>query len=82
MSAEPGDRTSRAEGARARSRRRDAGVESPASDLAEAATIGTPDDVIAHRAYELFLARGREHGHDVDDWLQAEQEVRDTSMLS
>jgi hypothetical protein len=24
---------------------------------------------IAHRAYELYLARGCEDGHDVDDWL-------------
>jgi hypothetical protein len=32
--------------------------------------------VIARRAYELYTARGREHGHDVDDWLQAERELR------
>jgi hypothetical protein len=33
---------------------------------------------IAKRAYELFLARGGENGHDLDDWLQAEQELLDT----
>jgi hypothetical protein len=33
-------------------------------------------DQIARRAYELFLARGSEHGHDVEDWLQAEREIR------
>jgi hypothetical protein len=27
------------------------------------------------RAYELFEQRGREHGHDLDDWLQAEAEL-------
>jgi hypothetical protein len=32
---------------------------------------------IAHRAYDLFLARGCEHGHDVDDWLQAERQLHD-----
>ena len=32
-------------------------------------------EAIASRAYELFLARGGEHGHDLDDWLQAEQEL-------
>jgi hypothetical protein len=32
-------------------------------------------EAIANRAYELFLARGSEHGHALDDWLQAEQEV-------
>ena len=30
---------------------------------------------IAQRAYEIFLARGGEAGHDVDDWLQAESEL-------
>jgi hypothetical protein len=32
-------------------------------------------DQVARRAYELFLARGGEHGHDVEDWLQAEREL-------
>jgi hypothetical protein len=27
------------------------------------------------RAYELYEARGREDGHDLDDWLQAEAEL-------
>jgi HSP20 family molecular chaperone IbpA len=29
-------------------------------------------DAIAHRAYELFETRGREHGHDWEDWFRAE----------
>jgi hypothetical protein len=33
---------------------------------------------IARRAYELYLARDGEHGHDVEDWLQAEHELRAT----
>ena len=32
-------------------------------------------DEIAARAYQLFLERGCQHGHDVDDWLQAEYEM-------
>jgi ribosomal protein L7/L12 len=32
-------------------------------------------DQIAARAYERFLARGGEHGHDVEDWLAAEAEI-------
>ena len=32
---------------------------------------------IARRAYELYLARHGKPGHDLDDWLQAEQELRD-----
>jgi len=31
-------------------------------------------EAIARRAFELFLARGQQHGHDIDDWLQAERE--------
>jgi HSP20 family molecular chaperone IbpA len=30
---------------------------------------------IARRAYELFDARGRKHGHDWEDWLRAESEL-------
>lgn len=30
---------------------------------------------IRQRAYQLYVDRGREHGHDVDDWLQAETEL-------
>ena len=30
---------------------------------------------VARRAYELYFARDREHGHDLDDWLQAEREL-------
>ena len=31
---------------------------------------------IAMRAYELYLMRGGEHGHDFDDWVAAERELR------
>jgi hypothetical protein len=31
---------------------------------------------ISVRAYERFLARGAEHGHDLDDWLEAERELQ------
>lgn len=36
-------------------------------------------EAIAQRAYELFLARGGQHGRDVDDWLQAERELDDAA---
>jgi hypothetical protein len=32
---------------------------------------------IERRAYELYLARGEVCGHDRDDWLQAERELRE-----
>jgi hypothetical protein len=37
---------------------------------------------IARRAYDLYLARGCEPGHQLDDWLQAEQELRSSSLAS
>jgi hypothetical protein len=40
------------------------------------APVDPPDDAIAARAYELYLARGGADGRDLDDWLQAEQELR------
>jgi hypothetical protein len=30
---------------------------------------------IRSRAYSIYEQRGREHGHDLDDWLIAEAEV-------
>jgi hypothetical protein len=33
-------------------------------------------DEIAQKAYELFLRRGGEPGHEQDDWFQAERDLR------
>ena len=33
------------------------------------------DEQIAVRAYEIYLARGSEHGRDQEDWYQAEREL-------
>ena len=41
----------------------------------EAATTVDAGDV-AQMAYELFERRGRVHGHDLEDWLEAERIVR------
>ena len=30
---------------------------------------------IRQRAYELYEARGREDGHELDDWLRAQEEI-------
>ena len=45
---------------------------------AQPATVTNSD--IARRAYDLYLGRGCEHGHDVDDWMQAERELRASSV--
>jgi len=39
------------------------------------------DRDIARRAYELYEKRGREHGHHLDDWLQAERDLRHSVRL-
>jgi Protein of unknown function (DUF2934) len=54
-------------------------VESPtAAPFASEITEGD----IARRAFELYCDRGREDGHDVDDWLNAERELRDAANSS
>jgi hypothetical protein len=57
------------------------------SDQRSSAAIGTgggapprngsreTHDAVARRAYELYEHRGGEHGHDWDDWFQAEREI-------
>lgn len=32
-------------------------------------------ETIAKRSYELYLARGAQPGHEVEDWLAAESEL-------
>jgi len=39
------------------------------------ATNPNHDEEIRRRAYEIYEARGREDGHDLDDWLLAEEEI-------
>ena len=34
------------------------------------------EERVRRRAYELYVQRGNESGSEVDDWLQAEEELR------
>ncbi len=51
-------------------------------DAGSKTTKGVPaepqelEEHIRQRAYELYEARGREQGHELEDWLRAEEEVR------
>jgi Protein of unknown function (DUF2934) len=54
----------------------------PSEIAAEAAaiypdTFDTPPspEEIAEEAYHIYVARGAESGHDLDDWLEAERRV-------
>ena len=53
------------------------GVESTTTTSTAATTSArTPSHhEIAQRAFELFLARGRQHGRAQEDWLTAEREL-------
>ena len=37
------------------------------------APVGVDKEMVVRLAYELYVRRGGEHGHDVEDWLMAEQ---------
>lgn len=49
---------------------------------AAATTEDNGHDDIARRAYELFEKRGRQHGRHLEDWLQAERELREIGNQS
>ena len=44
-------------------------------------TVENAPEYIRKRAYQLFEMRGRQSGHQLEDWLQAEQEVRTRSGI-
>jgi hypothetical protein len=45
------------------------------------ATVTTEPQELEHqirlRAHELYVARGGEDGHELEDWLRAEEEITD-----
>ena len=56
-------------------------TESPATSTkaeTEEASVGNAarDEKIRFRAYEIYLERGEQPGRDLDDWLQAEHELK------
>lgn len=42
-------------------------------------TPSISEDEIRRRAFELFEERGGQEGHELEDWLRAESEIRRTS---
>jgi hypothetical protein len=48
----------------------------PAVEPIGAAGNGVPSDRIASRAYEIYQSRGGVHGDPLQDWLQAERELK------
>ena len=60
-----------------RSRKSKSATSSPKATAAPVERIPNTNlmEAIRLRAYSIFEQRGREHGHDLDDWLIAEAEV-------
>jgi hypothetical protein len=50
---------------------------SPADPSVQPRAQSPDEDQVARLAYELFLKRGGAHGHDQEDWFQAERQLRD-----
>jgi tRNA 2-selenouridine synthase SelU len=48
----------------------------PANGDIQTTIISISEAEIARRAFEVYCRRGGQHGRDVDDWLQAERELR------
>lgn len=52
-------------------------VEAPAQKKVSVLRTAEPtEQEIAVRAHELFLKRGAQGGHELEDWLEAERELR------
>ena len=49
---------------------------SVSAQTVSAQTAASIEEEIALRAYEIYLERGKTKGNDVDDWLQAESELK------
>ncbi len=55
------------------------------SPFTKSKVVQPPDQIqegIRQRAHEMYELRGREDGHDLDDWLIAESEVTRISRPS
>ena len=50
----------------------------PAPKSGESSVLIPSEQQIQQRAYELYEQRGRTDGHELDDWLQAEREIKGT----
>jgi hypothetical protein len=62
-------RTTKPDGARGPGKTQRPPIRKPNGDV-------VADDAIAKRAYEIYQARGGEHGADFDDWLEAERQIK------
>lgn len=60
-------------------KRKDIGdmLSSVKAELPPSSVPNQPDETdIAARAYEIYESKGRTHGGELDDWLQAEHDLK------
>jgi len=50
-------------------------VAGESSGIADMNSASPTHEEIAERAYQIFLERGAEDGHDLEDWYRAEAEL-------
>ena len=50
-------------------------IKRPAKKDSPTSSSAPLDCQIRARAHELYLQRGGQEGHDVEDWLRAEEEI-------
>jgi Protein of unknown function (DUF2934) len=48
----------------------------PSEELAPASPGDVPAEAVARRAYEIYLERGGGQDRELEDWLQAEAQLR------
>ena len=51
-------------------------VSTPHPSTSSTSSVKVPHEKIAMRAYEKWCKRGRPHGSDKQDWMEAEAELR------
>ena len=48
---------------------------SPHAVIPDLGSLELTEQLVRERAYQFYEERGREDGHDLDDWLRAEAEI-------
>ena len=46
----------------------------------ERSPVSVSEQEIRERAYEIYLQRGAQPGHELEDWLQAERELSGSNL--
>lgn len=56
------------------------GAAEGAASISSDENIASTLEQISRRAHEFYEQRGKEHGHDEEDWLRAEREILEGTL--